>query len=552
MKKIKFLLCAVAVVVAFSISNVLGLTSKDRANIMKQQLENYHFDFKYVDMSDNYKLIKEHQKLDMWRSLEKVFLNGLVRSELENIIDFEPNDGIDMNCYLAGEEVTYGDPDTGLSKTETKENDGCILSIYTNNKDYTDQANFTIEVLANFEQVKGDSKTKKEAKKIIEQIVDNVYVADADMLNHYVNYKSNSSTFFAGKNALLEFSNLKKAVEDYPEYEFFVGYEDTRRGAAYVSFAEGSTYVAKDGIVYGFTYNTYTSANMFFVPVGTEFSKYGEVLEKRLKEYVNDDSVNIKVLPYDATIENFLPTPNADVSYTFQNNLNIDIEDYYKKVGSSSAKERDKLNDRYCELETCVAMQSYQLFINGERYEIGITEMDPETLNKFGTVLSKDSKTGIILKTSAGNVPLDAKLIVETFKLSDAEKKLLESHGYTSIESYNFQLYSILLKKAISKFNDVTHVLIPFNDKWDKNLKIIYLSDDLKTIEYYEPEVVMYEGNKYLQFETKHFSNYILTEYKLDNPNTGDNIKLYIGLGIVSMISLFVLVLLKKKSNRHN
>lgn len=547
MKEIKLLLFMTILSCVFVVNKASALTSQERADVMKEQLQNYHFDFKYVDMSDNYKLIEEHHTEGIWRSLEGIFLTGLVRSELENIVDFEPNDAIDIECYLEGDEYVIGYDENDQPITDIMESDGCSFVIYLNNEDRSDPANIPMDITGNFEQVEGDSTTKKEAFSIIEKIVDDVYVADVDMLNHYTNYKSNSSTFFAGNNALLEFASLKKAVEDYPDYDFFVGYEDTRRGAAYVSFAEGSTYVSKDGIVYGFTYNTYTSANMFFVPVGTEFSKYGEVLEKRLKEYVNDDDVSIKILPYDENFNNFLNLPNADVGYTFKDYLNIDIDDYYKKVGTDSIKERSKISDGYCDTENCVAMQSYQMFLNGERYEIGIAEMDIETLNKFGTVLSKDSKTGIILKTSAGNVPLDAKLKVENFKLNDKEKELLASLGYTSIGAYSFQLYSIILDKVISNFSDVTHVLIPFDNKWSKNLKIIYLSDDLKTIEYYEPEVVNYEENKYLQFSTKHFSNYVLAEFELDNPNTSDNIILYIVLGIISIIGLVISILFSKK-----
>lgn len=338
-------------------------------------------------------------------------------------------------------------------------------------------------------------------------------------------------------------------VEDNPDYDFSVGYQDTRRGDAYVSYAEGCTYIMKDGIVYGFTINTYSSANMFFVPVGTKLEDYGKVLEKRLNDYINDDSVKIKILPFDEKYNNFLNYPNAEVSYIWKDNLNIDIDNYYKKVGTNSEKELAKLNDEYGIIcDKCVVMQSYQMFINDTRYEIGIAEMDEETLNKFGTILSKDSETGIILKTNAGNVPLDAKLKVETFELTKEEKEKLESLGYTSISAYNFELYSAILDKIIHNFSDVTDILIPLEgNKVADNLKVIYLADNLKNIEIFGTKVVEYEGNKYLQFSTKHFSNYVVVEDAIDNPDTGDNIISYF---ITFILSGIVLICLSKYTRR--
>lgn len=545
MKKINYLLFILVLFCFVEVNDVLALTNEERKEIMLEQLSDYTFDFKYVDMTDNYELIKENRKSSLHLNYKSWFLSGLVRNELENVIDLESGDAIDLYCYLEGDE--YTEYENGNPVITTKEHDGCGMGIYLDVYS-SDSLSFRYELNGDFEVVNGDEKVKEEALSLAEQMIDNVYVADVDMLNHYVNYKSNSSTFFESNNALLEFANLKKIVEENPDYNFFVGYQDTRRGNAYASFAEGSTYVEKDGIIYAFTINTYTSANMFFVPIGTPIDKYGEVLEKRLKEYVNNENINIEILSFDETEDNFLKFPNAEVSYTLENNLNVNIDKYYELVVTDSEKE--KIDDDYVsDCEKCVAMYSYQMIINGERYEIGIMEMYDEKLKEFGTILSRDNKTGIILKTFAGNVPLDAKLLVETLELTKEEKDKLNSLGYTGIGAYNFQLYSIILDKVIHNFSDVTDVLIPLegNVVADK-LKVIYLSDHLDKLEYFDTKVVEYEGNKYLQFSTRHFSNYVVVESNEIPPKTGDNIITYIGLFILS-ISVFgnIFYILKKR-----
>ena len=315
MKKIKLLLFLLGMFCLVGVNNVFALTNEERKEIMLEQLSDYTFDFKYVDMTDNYELIKENRESPLYLNYKSWFLSGLVRSELENVIDLESSDAIDLYCYLEGDEYTEFEDENSV--TLTREYDGCSMGIYLDVYS-SDSLSFRYELNGDFDVVNGNEKVKKEALLLAKQMIDNVYVADVDMVNHYVNYKSNSSTFFESNNALLEFANLKKIVEENPDYNFFVGYQDTRRGNAYASFAEGSTYVEKDGIIYAFTINTYTSANMFFVPVGTPIDKYGEVLEKRLEDYLNDKNIDIEILPFDETEDNFLKFPNAEVSYTLE------------------------------------------------------------------------------------------------------------------------------------------------------------------------------------------------------------------------------------------
>ncbi len=123
--------------------------------------------------------------------------------------------------------------------------------------------------------------------------------------------------------------------------------------------------------------------------------------------------------------------------------------------------------------------------------------------------------------------------------------KLFEKSGYKKIDSYSLKLYSSILDKIISNFNDVTNILIPY-DGDVKDLVVLYIKDD-GTFEKYDAQIVTIEGIKYISFNTKHFSNYIIASNNVVNPNTLDNIGLYFG---IMALSLGVIVILVIKSNK--
>lgn len=123
--------------------------------------------------------------------------------------------------------------------------------------------------------------------------------------------------------------------------------------------------------------------------------------------------------------------------------------------------------------------------------------------------------------------------------------KLFEKNSYKKIVSYSLKLYSSIFDKIISNFNDVTNILIPY-DGDVKDLVVLYIKDD-GTFEKYDAQIVTIEGIKYISFNTKHFSNYIIASNNVVNPNTLDNIGLYFG---IMALSLGVIVILVIKSNK--
>lgn len=242
----------------------------------------------------------------------------------------------------------------------------------------------------------------------------------------------------------------------------------------------------------------------------------------------------------------------------------ITASDYYKMIDSDFNTEYTKYkntcymegNTPYCnndeyynKTKSVILAKLYTLKIDDKSYEIGILPMDDEHTKNYGVISSTDSTSGIIIKTKSGNVPFDASLTAGIYNLTDDEIKLLNSKGYTTINAYTFKLYSSILDKIISNFNGVTEILIPYNGNYlDKNLKMIYISDNDK-LEVYDVNKVTYEGREYLSFNTSHFSNYILAYGEdVSNPNTSDNIIVYITVLLVALIGAFIVgITLKKK-----
>ena len=73
-----------------------------------------------------------------------------------------------------------------------------------------------------------------------------------------------------------------------------------------------------------------------------------------------------------------------------------------------------------------------------------------------------------------------------------------------------------------------------------------HITDEDEKGEEFTGEVVEVDGKNYVKFMTYHFSTYAVVSDSsiINNPNTGDNIYLSIGLFIISLV---IVVLFRKK-----
>lgn len=528
-------------------------------------LENYSFDFKYTNQDDNIKrnvdYLKEQDEfvLENYDSyvkrLKSQFYSYLVFKDLNNVLDYEGIKGIDMECYYKGDTIEkYISP--GQWSTTVVDKDQCNISIYYDlNGD-----SYSTTFYGKMTEVSGDKTISKEASKVASDLYGLFHVADIDMINHLVNYKTDTTTFFSSKNAPLEFSKIKNIIELNPKFDIFVGFEETRRGIAMTGIANGISYVSYDGIIYDFAYDTFYQSQFFFVPLNTKEEDYGKVLLEKIKNYIKNDNVEISIT--EGSSNEWRKSKYMDIAEVLEDIMGITASEYYKMIGSDFNTEYTKYkntcyieedtsycnNDEYYnKTKSVILAKFYTLNIDGRSYEIGILPMADEHTKNYGVISSTDSTSGIIIKTKSGNVPLDASLTAGMYDLTDDEIKLLNSKGYTSINAYSFKLYSSILDKIISNFNGVTEILIPYNgDYLNRNLKMIYINDNDK-LEVYDVNKVTYQGSEYLSFNTSHFSNYILAYGDdISNPNTSDNILVYVIILFISTSLLLAKIVLKK------
>lgn len=536
-------------------SNVSAKTIEERKAEMIKQLDNYHFDFKHVNMEDSFKIVQYSKPYaeEEWvaQSIRERFYSFWLRSELENIIEFGTDNQIDIFCYKKGEEYEVYD-ENGMHK-EIAEVDKCDISLYFTEEpdgDWdTNVLNYTIT--GKITEVEGNPEYKKEALEIVKSISKNSFVVDMDSLNHEINYKTTTSTFFDGNNALSEFNTLKKAVEENPKYDFSVGFEDVRRGDYFVGIEDGAIFIKRDGILYGYANNEYGAGGLFFVPIGTKREDATKIVKERIEKYLNNPNIKVEVkeskIQYD---DNDIVEEVVNASNIVLNVLDMKIDEYYKTRNTNSEIEKNKLsNPTDYDNEGAIAVRVYNVIIDGVEHEVGIIEVDDETLNRVGLISSVDKETGIMINTKSENVPLDSKLDVNEFELTKEQEKLLKKLGFENIKSFNLKLYSKILDKYISQFNNESEIFIPLIDGIETDhLKMIYMADDLSKTETYDVDVVEIDGMKYLKFSTSHFSNYTLGLPE-EVPPTYDSIMEYVAFLGISTAGLATILILRRKSN---
>jgi len=178
---------------------------------------------------------------------------------------------------------------------------------------------------------------------------------------------------------------------------------------------------------------------------------------------------------------------------------------------------------------------NYYIFtIKGKEYRFYIMKGTAEQLIS-PSYLGSELATNIRITSGSSAVPLDAALKVSTV-INDDINKVLGTNDY---KAYDIRLYSNGKGAYIEKLdNGKFLVKIPVPKEYEgKDLFIYYINSNNKTEKH---NVTIQNG--FASFETDHFSTYILTPLSnvvdIDNPQTGDNLLLYIALGTMSLIGL--------------
>lgn len=176
----------------------------------------------------------------------------------------------------------------------------------------------------------------------------------------------------------------------------------------------------------------------------------------------------------------------------------------------------------------------YNITVKGKTYKFYIMKGTADQL-VAPTYLGNEIATNIAITSSNSSVPLDTSLTVSAVVNDDIKNAL----GTNDYKAFDIKLYSNGKGAYIDELaNGKFLVKIPVPTGYEgKELVIYYINSSNET----ERHNVTIE-NGFASFETNHFSTYILTPLSnvagIENPQTGDNILLYIVFGAMSLIGL--------------
>lgn len=325
------------------------------------------------------------------------------------------------------------------------------------------------------------------------------------------------------------------------EYKKIVAYKnfylDIRAGSddSLTTESFGIGYYTYDGTLYKAINELGTKGyNILYVDSDVSNDKLLETIQNRIDNYIGKGKMTIYASDYDVD--------------TYYNEKKSELNQYYEPENEfykEEMKELEELKNTSSDGKIYVA----KIDNNEYRFVIG------KNTEKMYTpkLITSDFKTNITISTDKTNtIPLDTMINIKELTSGEEYNKILKILNITNNEMFDISLFSNSIKDYITKLKDGSfEVKIPITEKFkDKELVVYYVDDEGKITEY--PVTI---EDEYAIFNTNHFSIYTLAEKTIieeKNPNTGDNILVYIVLGGVALLGIItcaVVYLKKKKTN---
>ena len=387
------------------------------------------------------------------------------------------------------------------------------LNEYNNGKGivtYNGLEKHTVSV--EFETV--DEAKKKKVDKALEKLNQNdisVVNEDMDFVNKFYYEDSSGSSNY-------DSVNLEEKVNKIVNDKHIGYYYQTRAGdsGALYDLTRGYLIIYYDGIAYNQTtsYVEVQNKHIIYIPDDTNENSndYIKAAQKRIDEYLGKNSGVIITLSTD------------DYSLDLDE-LDIDMS---------------KFNNEY-----------YQLNYGDRNCPIIILK-DSKKMKK-SKFLARDINNNV--KVRSDNVNYPSNTVVASKRInSDEYKSILNNKN---LEVIDIDLYSSKIGVIDDFDNSNFHVSVPLINDYSNldNLYAYYIDDD-GNIE--EHKITVNDG--IANFETTHFSTYIIGEKMskkeiieikdMINPQTGDNITIYICTLIISILGLLLLIKLNIKKSK--
>ena len=342
-------------------------------------------------------------------------------------------------------------------------------------------------------------------------------IEDLSLINYYLTSNNSELWNHGASGRALRYSNINEVTKG-SNMTYFL---DVRAGNQDETLMYESAFGPMSVFYNGYSYGTKDEGiylkRVIYIPKDTNNSPedYALAAQKRISDYLGNSNL-IKVT-YGGTLSS-LEEYSEDVDYPVQS----DDGNYYNvKIGKRT-------------------------------YKFYVIKADSSLLVS-PTYISTDINSNIEVTSSNSSIPLDTALTVN--ELSDST--ISEKIGTQNYKLYDINLYSSAKNSKIEKLdNGKFLVKIPIPSKLNgKNLVVYYM---LNNGEKETHEVTVKDG--YASFETNHFSTYVLAE-KIDtnvenntikNPNTGDNIILYVSSMILSFVGLTCAILYLRRKKKTN
>jgi len=413
----------------------------------------------------------------------------------------------------------------------------------------------------------------KNIKKIIDEYVKKIEgknsfgVYDMEVVNFWINAKGDETL-------VKDYSSELKKYFDYKNFHF-----DIRQGdpGEFVRSTGGEGNIVYDGTLYHLGGFTEVIANhVLYVSESTGDSKEElmAAVQKRINDYVGKDVVNV--------------TYGGNVYDYYINEFDSAINKAQEALDVEHAKPSNEQDPfKIMELEWEIqSQQNYkQIFLDSYTNNTGeyafLTQAEGEHFfyatipgnegseNVFKFIIVKDDDgmyapshittdvhTNVTISSDDSSIPLDTMINAKELTSGEEYERIIKILNLTDSLTFDLKLYSKSLEDYITKLDDGTfEVKIPIPEEFKGKDLIVYYVDAKGNK---EPFTVTTK-NGYAVFNTNHFSIYTLAvtdvadESKLPttpkNPDTNDNIAVYFGIGIISLIGLAGLTIGKKRYN---
>lgn len=374
-----------------------------------------------------------------------------------------------------------------------------------------------------------NSTLKGEALKIASTFTKNYYNIDMAYINQKINFGDNIFELLDNnyKSILNLYPEIKETIELNPEYNFIpvsFGFGGTPGFNGNV----GSLFVMQDNVVYALTKPiSYGTSRILLVPDTTPQTTeaYAEAALKRVKEYINDDTVNITLER--ETDANIIETCGVESASGMPCQYLASAVEWGLGLPLTTGDDSELYPSSY-----------YKLTIGEDEVGVYIVAVPASQIKEL-EIKSISKTTGISISTTDNKIPMDTSLRVEDVTSSMNNKNI--------IKAFDIDLYSLINNNYIKQIAGGVKVMIPVATG-TTSVNIYYIKEDGLLGEKYNTSIEVIDDKTFAVFTTKHFSTYGIVNDSVNNPNTGDNIALFLSISIIGLITIFGTIIILRKS----